>query len=68
VTFVTSEGNLLKIASEKCLKEKRKTINGEDILHSLHILGFGKYNDNLKMFLNKYREVKYIIQSLRLIK
>ena len=47
-------------ASEKCLKEKRKTLNGEDILQSLHVLGFGNYNDSLKLYLNKIREVNIL--------
>ena len=34
ISFITSE------ACEKCKNEKRKTINGEDILSSIHVLGF----------------------------
>ena len=50
ISFITSE------ACEKCKNEKRKTINGEDILSSIHVLGFQGYNDILKMYLAKYRE------------
>ena len=51
ISFITSE------ASEKCANEKRKTINGDDILYALNTLGFDKYYENLKLYLNKYREV-----------
>ena len=38
ISFITSE------AAERCLLEKRKTINGEDILSSIQVLGFEGYN------------------------
>ena len=44
-------------AAEKCLTEKRKTINGEDILTSLRALGFDNYEGVLKVYLAKFREV-----------
>lgn len=50
ISFITSE------ACEKCKNEKRKTINGEDILSSIQVLGFEGYNEILKMYLAKYRE------------
>ncbi len=50
VCFITSE------ASDKCQQEKRKTINGEDILWAMSTLGFDKYVEPLKIFLGKYRE------------
>lgn len=37
--------------------EKRKTINGEDILFAMTNLGFDNYVDPLKLYLQKYREV-----------
>ncbi|RSH77685.1 uncharacterized protein EHS24_003251 [Apiotrichum porosum] len=43
-------------AAEKCLNEKRKTINGEDILTSMRALGFDNYEGVLKVYLAKYRE------------
>lgn len=46
-------------AAEKCLNEKRKTINGEDILTSMRSLGFDNYEGVLKVYLAKYREVSY---------
>jgi nuclear transcription Y subunit beta len=50
ISFITSE------ASEKCNIEKRKTINGEDIIHALTTLGFDHYTPTLKIYLEKYRE------------
>lgn len=37
--------------------EKRKTINGEDILVAMSTLGFDNYVEPLKLYLQKYREV-----------
>jgi hypothetical protein len=37
--------------------EKRKTINGEDILFAMTTLGFDNYVEPLKLYLQKYREV-----------
>jgi len=39
------------------LNEKRKTINGEDILTSMRALGFDNYEGVLKVYLAKFREV-----------
>lgn len=39
------------------MHEKRKTINGEDILTSMRALGFDNYEGVLKVYLAKYREV-----------
>ncbi|XP_064604796.1 nuclear transcription factor Y subunit beta-like [Liolophura sinensis] len=50
ISFITSE------ASERCHQEKRKTINGEDILFAMSTLGFDNYVEPLKQFLQKYRE------------
>ena len=50
ISFITSE------ASDKCQAEKRKTINGDDILWAMNTLGFEKYIDPLKTYLLKYRE------------
>ena len=44
-------------ASDKCQKEKRKTINGDDLLWAMATLGFEEYVEPLKMYLHKYREV-----------
>lgn len=44
-------------AAEKCLNEKRKTLNGEDILTSMRALGFDNYEGVLRVYLAKYRDV-----------
>lgn len=54
ISFITSE------ASEKCQMEKRKTINGEDILYAMASLGFDNYAEALKIYLAKYRETTKI--------
>ena len=43
-------------ASDRCQAEKRKTINGEDILFAMSTLGFDNYVEPLKLYLQKYRE------------
>jgi hypothetical protein len=50
-------GGAFTRASDKCQKEKRKTINGEDLLWAMATLGFEEYVDPLKNYLQKYREV-----------
>ncbi|XP_056633087.1 uncharacterized protein LOC130902192 isoform X2 [Diorhabda carinulata] len=50
ISFITSE------ASDRCHLEKRKTINGEDILVAMSTLGFDNYVEPLKIYLQKYRE------------
>lgn len=50
ISFITSE------ASDKCMQEKRKTINGDDLLWAMSTLGFDKYVEPLKQYLSKYRE------------
>jgi histone H3/H4 len=69
ISFITSEGesslinqahdvaNKKREASEKCQQEKRKTVNGEDILFAMTSLGFENYSEALKVYLSKYREV-----------
>ena len=45
-------------ASDKCQREKRKTINGDDLLWAMSTLGFEDYVEPLKVYLHKYREVR----------
>ena len=52
ISFVTGE------ASDKCQREKRKTINGDDIIWAITTLGFEDYVDPLKSYLQKYREIE----------
>ncbi|XP_044978130.1 nuclear transcription factor Y subunit B-3-like isoform X1 [Hordeum vulgare subsp. vulgare] len=52
ISFITSE------ASDKCQREKRKTINGDDLLWAMATLGFEEYIEPLKVYLQKYRETE----------
>uniref|UniRef100_A0A7N0V095 Transcription factor CBF/NF-Y/archaeal histone domain-containing protein n=1 Tax=Kalanchoe fedtschenkoi TaxID=63787 RepID=A0A7N0V095_KALFE len=52
ISFVTGE------ASDKCQREKRKTINGDDVIWAITTLGFEDYVVPLKVYLNKYREIE----------
>ncbi|PWA89472.1 NF-Y protein [Artemisia annua] len=52
ISFITGE------ASDKCQREKRKTINGDDLLWAMTTLGFEEYVDPLKVYLAKYREME----------
>ncbi|KAG6388198.1 hypothetical protein SASPL_153397 [Salvia splendens] len=45
-------------ASDKCQKEKRKTINGDDLLWAMATLGFEDYITPLKVYLARYRELE----------
>ncbi|XP_028075725.1 nuclear transcription factor Y subunit B-10-like [Camellia sinensis] len=52
ISFITNE------VSDKCQKEKRKTINGDDLLCAMATLGFEDYIASLKVFLARYRELE----------
>ncbi|KAJ0582771.1 putative transcription factor Hap3/NF-YB family [Helianthus annuus] len=52
ISFITGE------ASDKCQREKRKTINGDDLLWAMTTLGFEEYVEPLKVYLGKYREME----------
>ena len=52
VSFVTSE------ASEKCRKERRKTVNGDDVCWALEALGFDDYSGPIRRYLHRYRELE----------
>lgn len=52
ISFVTGE------ASDKCHKEKRKTVNGDDICWALATLGFDDYAEPLRRYLQRYRELE----------
>ncbi|KDE06129.1 hypothetical protein MVLG_03545 [Microbotryum lychnidis-dioicae p1A1 Lamole] len=49
ISFITSE------AAERCSAEKRKTINGEDLLFAMNSLGFENYAEVMKIYLSKWR-------------
>ncbi|XP_050382984.1 nuclear transcription factor Y subunit B-4 [Argentina anserina] len=52
LSFVTGE------ASDKCHKENRKTVNGDDICWALSALGFDNYAEATTRYLHKYREAE----------
>jgi nuclear transcription Y subunit beta len=53
ISFVTSD------ASEKCRKERRKTVNGDDdICWALGTLGFDDYAEQIRKYLHRYRELE----------
>jgi nuclear transcription Y subunit beta len=52
ISFITSE------AQERCDIEKRKVINGEDVLYAMTSLGFENYSMAVGIYLAKYREVR----------
>ncbi|GMH10979.1 hypothetical protein Nepgr_012820 [Nepenthes gracilis] len=52
ISFITGE------ASDKCQREKRKTINGDDLLWAMTTLGFEEYVEPLKIYLQRYRETE----------
>ncbi|XP_022720118.1 nuclear transcription factor Y subunit B-4-like [Durio zibethinus] len=52
ISFVTGE------ASDKCHKENRKTVNGDDICWALGALGLDNYAEAIVRYLHKYREAE----------
>ncbi|XP_027364538.1 nuclear transcription factor Y subunit B-4-like [Abrus precatorius] len=52
ISFVTGE------ASDKCHKENRKTVNGDDICWALSSLGFDNYAEAIGRYLHKYRQLE----------
>ncbi|KAM3378130.1 nuclear transcription factor Y subunit B-4 [Capsicum galapagoense] len=50
ISFVTGE------ASDKCHKENRRTVNGDDICWALSSLGFDNYAEVMLRYLNKLRD------------
>ncbi|XP_008785640.2 nuclear transcription factor Y subunit B-3-like [Phoenix dactylifera] len=52
ISFITGE------ASDKCQREKRKTVNGDDLLWAMTTLGFEDYVEPLKVYLQKFREME----------
>lgn len=57
ISFITSE------ASAKCQGEKRKTINGDDLLWAMETLQFEDYVQPLRLYLGKYREAEASAQK-----
>ena len=57
ICFITSE------AAEKCKREKRKTINAEDILTVMKMLGFDNYVAILHLYHYKYKQAIERVQD-----
>lgn len=54
ISFITSQ------AADKSKLEKRKTLNGEDMLWAMFTLGFEHYAETLKIYLAKYRQFEQL--------
>ncbi|KAJ4755388.1 Nuclear transcription factor Y subunit B [Rhynchospora pubera] len=52
ISFITGE------ASDKCQREKRKTVNGDDLIWAMTTLGFEEYVEPLKVYLQRFRELE----------
>ena len=52
ISFITSEAN------EKCTREKRKTLGGDDIVHAFDSMGFDEYAKVIRSLNYKLRQVK----------
>jgi nuclear transcription Y subunit beta len=59
IGFVTGE------AAERCKKEKRKTLNGDDICHAFETLGLDHYAEAMKRYVERYREFENHMISLK---
>lgn len=51
ITFITCE------AQERADAQKRSTLNGDDVLYALEVLGFEDYQSVGKVWLSRYRLV-----------
>ena len=58
IGFVTGE------ASERCRRERRKTINGDDICHAMRSLGLDHYANAMRGYLQRYRESEELAAAL----
>ncbi|EHA8587658.1 putative nuclear transcription factor Y subunit B-3 [Cocos nucifera] len=52
INFITGE------AANKCQREKRKTINGDDLLWAMTTLGFEDYVEPLKVYVHRFHEME----------
>ncbi|KAL2546992.1 Nuclear transcription factor Y subunit B-3 [Forsythia ovata] len=51
ISFITGE------ASDKCQREKRKIINGDDLLWAMTTLGIDDYVEPLKIYLHMFQDM-----------
>ncbi|XP_047053269.1 nuclear transcription factor Y subunit B-4-like [Lolium rigidum] len=59
IGFVTGE------ASERCRRERRKTMNGDDICHAMKSLGLDHYAGAMHRYLQRYREGEELAAALK---
>ena len=57
ISFVTAE------AREKCAADKRRTINGNDLIYAMKQLGFDRYLQNLELYYSKYQEAHQLYNT-----
>jgi nuclear transcription Y subunit beta len=50
ISFITSE------ATDRCQRDRRKTIDGDDLLWAMGTLGFDEYIPTLRVYLARFRE------------
>uniref|UniRef100_A0ACD6A097 Uncharacterized protein n=1 Tax=Avena sativa TaxID=4498 RepID=A0ACD6A097_AVESA len=60
IAFITSE------ASDKCKREKRETMTGDDLLWAMAALGFENYIEPLKLYLHKYTEMSLLDEGMEM--
>lgn len=58
-------GFVIGEAADRCKKEKRKTINGDDICYAFEALGLDHYAEAMKRYMERYREYQNHIISMR---
>ena len=63
LNIIVTSSPLLCSASDKCQREKRKTINGDDLLWAMGRLDFNEYIEPLKVYLAKFRESEKVAQG-----
>ncbi|XP_073055866.1 nuclear transcription factor Y subunit B-3-like [Primulina eburnea] len=52
ISFITGE------ASDKCQRERRKTVNGDDLIWAITTLGFEDYVESLKIYSHRFRDTE----------
>jgi histone H3/H4 len=57
-------GFVIGEASERCCRERRKTINGDDICHAMRHLGLDHYAGAMQRYLQRYHENEELVVAL----
>ncbi|PNT73540.1 nuclear transcription factor Y subunit B-4-like [Brachypodium distachyon] len=58
VAFVTGE------ASQRCRRERRKTVNGDDVCHAMRSLGLDHYAAAMGRYLQRHREAEELAAEI----